>query len=109
MRLTFGLIFGFWHNSLGSLRLGVVQMHSFGFTQASSTVSGQSQYGTHLSQASPDHPVLQIQQFSGSLATHFPWTHFSLEKKISTLRYAFNFLLKVNSGPQAKNVVRFSM
>ena len=77
----FGLIFGFWHSSLGSFRLGVVQMHSFGFTQASSTVSGQSQYGTHLSQASPDHPVLQIQTFSGSVATHFPWTHSSLEKK----------------------------
>ena len=76
----FGLMFGFWHKSLGSFRSGVVQMHSFGFTQASSTVSGQSQYGTHLSQASPDHPFLQIQQFSGSLATHFPWTHSSLEK-----------------------------
>ena len=93
----FGLIFGCWHNSLGSFRLGVVQIHSFGFTQASSTVSGQSQYGTHLSQASPDHPVSQIQQFSGSLATHFPWTHSSLEKQIIlTLQYAFNFLLKVN-------------
>ena len=77
----FELIFGFWHNPLGSFRLGVVQMHSFGFTQAFSTFSGQSQYGTHLSQASPDHPVLQIQTFSGSVATHFPWTHSSLEKK----------------------------
>ena len=48
--------------------------------------------------------VFRIVSYTFSVNTFLPG-----KKIISTLRYAFNFLLKVNSGPQAKNVVRFSM